>query len=164
MYTLAEIRELIKLIDETSVTEVTIQNEGEKLCIRKIEKTITIAPTASGIHVPSVTQNAMTAVHNTQEQPTSNLAVPLSEAAVATNVQPVTSPMVGTFYRTSAPGSAAYVEIGTRVTEKSIVCILEAMKVMNEIEADVTGEIVEILAENGQLVEYGQPLFLVKVD
>jgi acetyl-CoA carboxylase biotin carboxyl carrier protein len=70
--------------------------------------------------------------------------------------------MVGTFYSSSSPDTAPYVSIGSKVGEKTTVCIIEAMKLMNELEAEVKGEIVEILAENGQLVEYGQPLFLVK--
>ena len=70
--------------------------------------------------------------------------------------------MVGTFYQSSSPDSPAYVEVGSKVTADSIVCIVEAMKLFNEIEAEVTGEIVEILVKDGQLVEYGQPLFLVK--
>ena len=69
--------------------------------------------------------------------------------------------MVGTFYRSPTPSGPPYVEIGSRITEKTVVCIVEAMKLMNEIEADVRGEIVEVLAENGQLVEFGQPLFRV---
>jgi acetyl-CoA carboxylase biotin carboxyl carrier protein len=76
----------------------------------------------------------------------------------------IVSPMVGTFYKAPAPDAPPYVKVGDRVEEKTIVCIVEAMKLMNEIEADVRGEIVEVLVENGQLVEYGQPLFLVKVD
>ena len=70
--------------------------------------------------------------------------------------------MVGTFYRSSSPDNPPYVSAGSRVTEKSTVCILEAMKLMNELEAEVRGEIVEVLVENGQLVEYGQPLFRVR--
>ncbi|MEW9034074.1 MAG: acetyl-CoA carboxylase biotin carboxyl carrier protein, partial [Planifilum fimeticola] len=76
----------------------------------------------------------------------------------------IVSPMVGTFYRAPAPDADPYVQVGDRVDEKTVVCIIEAMKLMNEIEAEVRGEIVEILVENGQLVEYGQPLFLVKTE
>lgn len=70
--------------------------------------------------------------------------------------------MVGTFYKASAPGAAPYVSIGDKVSEKTVVCILEAMKLMNPIDAEIRGEIVDILVEDGQLVEYNQPLFLVK--
>ena len=81
-----------------------------------------------------------------------------------TSLHKIVSPMVGTFYRAPAPDTDPYVQVGDRVQENTVVCIVEAMKLMNEIEAEVTGEIVEVLAENGQLVEYGQPLFLVKKD
>ena len=70
--------------------------------------------------------------------------------------------MVGTFYQSASPGSAPFVSATSKVTDKTVVCIVEAMKLMNEIEAEIKGEIVEILVENGQLVEYGQPLFLVR--
>src|SRR5690606_6025000 len=74
----------------------------------------------------------------------------------------ITSPMVGTFYQAPSPDAAPYVKKGDKVTPETIVCIVEAMKLFNEIEAEVSGEIVEVLVEDGQLVEYGQPLFLVK--
>lgn len=80
------------------------------------------------------------------------------------NLHQITSPMVGTFYASSSPDADPYVTEGSKVTESSVVCIVEAMKLFNEIEAEVKGEIVEVLVENGQLVEYGQPLFLVKAE
>lgn len=80
------------------------------------------------------------------------------------NFHKITSPMVGTFYASSSPEADPYVTVGSKVTESSVVCIVEAMKLFNEIEAEVKGEIVEVLVENGQLVEYGQPLFLVKAE
>ena len=76
----------------------------------------------------------------------------------------ITAPMVGTFYAAPAPDAEPYVKVGSKVKKDTVVCIVEAMKLFNEIEAEVEGEIVEILVENGQLVEYGQPLFLVKLD
>lgn len=75
----------------------------------------------------------------------------------------VTSPMVGTFYRAPSPDAPSFVELGSQVTPKTVICIVEAMKLMNEIEAEVSGEIVEVLAKNGDLVEYGQPLFKIKL-
>ena len=80
------------------------------------------------------------------------------------NLHKITSPMVGTFYGSSSPEEDPYIKVGDKVSKDSIVCIVEAMKLFNEIEGEVSGEIVEILVENGQLVEYGQPLFLVKVE
>ena len=95
--------------------------------------------------------------------------VPVSEPVIAetipeveTNLHKITSPMVGTFYHSPSPDVDPYVKVGSKVSNDSIVCIVEAMKLFNEIEAEVNGEIVEILVKNGQLVEFGQPLFLVK--
>ena len=95
--------------------------------------------------------------------------IPVSEPIIAetiseveTNLHKITSPMVGTFYHSPSPDMDPYVKVGSKVSNDSIVCIVEAMKLFNEIEAEVNGEIVEILVKNGQLVEFGQPLFLVK--
>ena len=101
------------------------------------------------------------------EAPIQEAAPTAADNAVATqvdtaNLHKITSPMVGTFYASPTPEADVYVKAGSVVTKDSIVCIVEAMKLFNEIEAEVNGEIVEILAKNGQLVEYGQPLFLVK--
>ncbi|WP_033845374.1 acetyl-CoA carboxylase biotin carboxyl carrier protein, partial [Geobacillus thermoleovorans] len=82
--------------------------------------------------------------------------------AVEGNLHQITSPMVGTFYAAPAPDKPPYVKPGDKVKKDTVVCIIEAMKLFNEIEAEVDGEIVEVLVQNGQLVEYGQPLFLVK--
>jgi acetyl-CoA carboxylase biotin carboxyl carrier protein len=83
-------------------------------------------------------------------------------AETPVNGEKITSPMVGTFYRSPAPDADPYVEIGARVEEDSVLCIIEAMKVMNEIKAEIRGTIVEILVENGEPVEFGQPLFVIK--
>jgi acetyl-CoA carboxylase biotin carboxyl carrier protein len=87
-----------------------------------------------------------------------------SKAADESNLHNITSPMVGTFYASPSPDADVYVKPGSMVTKDSIVCIVEAMKLFNEIEAEVNGEIVEVLVKSGQLVEYGQPLFLVKAE
>lgn len=84
------------------------------------------------------------------------------EVAEDASLHKITSPMVGTYYQASSPDAAPYVKKGDKVTAESIVCIVEAMKLFNEIESEVSGEIVEVLVQDGQLVEYGQPLFLVK--
>ncbi|MEZ6013726.1 MAG: acetyl-CoA carboxylase biotin carboxyl carrier protein [Planctomycetota bacterium] len=85
-----------------------------------------------------------------------------SSGARPKGVEEITSPMIGTFYRAPAPDAENFANVGTRVEDESVVCIIEAMKVMNEIKAECVGEIVEVLVENGEPVEYGQPLFLVK--
>lgn len=160
MFKLSEIKELIKLVDQTSIHELEIENEGAKLAIRKPGKTevlnVQSAPIAH-TYVPAPAAAAPAAV---QETPAAEAAP--SAAADRGGLHQIVSPMVGTFYRSPSPEAPPFVHTGDRVTEKTVVCILEAMKLMNPLEAEVKGEIVEILVENGQLVEYGQPLFLVK--
>lgn len=162
MFKIGEIRELIRLLDETSVTEVNVENGEAKLTIKKASETVTVmqpaAPVSQPVTVPAVQASA----------PAAAAAVPAAPAAPEAaepeqGVHLITSPMVGTFYRSPSPDAAAYVDKGAAVTDKTVVCIVEAMKLMNEIEAEVRGEVVEVLAENGQLVEYGQPLFKVKL-
>ncbi|CUB34097.1 Biotin carboxyl carrier protein of acetyl-CoA carboxylase [Bacillus amyloliquefaciens] len=98
-------------------------------------------------------------------KPEAREAAPAQEAPKQDeNLHKITSPMVGTFYASSSPEAGPYVNQGSKVSENTVVCIVEAMKLFNEIEAEVKGEIVEVLVENGQLVEYGQPLFLVKAE
>ncbi|WP_458121910.1 acetyl-CoA carboxylase biotin carboxyl carrier protein [Paenibacillus sp. Z6-24] len=158
MFKLNEIKELIQLVDETSVQEIEIENEGSRLVIRKPGKAETVyvqAPTAAP---------AMQPVSQPAAAP--QAAVSAAPAAAAPEVDPtlhtIVSPMVGTFYRSPSPETGPFTGVGEKVSHKSVVCIIEAMKLMNELEAEVNGTIVEVLAENGQLVEYGQPLFVVK--
>ncbi|WP_347939895.1 acetyl-CoA carboxylase biotin carboxyl carrier protein [Peribacillus simplex] len=157
-----EIREIIKLVDQSNISEFVFENEGTKIKLKKTETGTVLQPVAA----PDVVQ-ANTAV---EVKPAAVPAVPKAvepvkpAAAVIEqeNLHKITSPMVGTFYQSPAPDSPAYVKTGDKVTGDSIVCIVEAMKLFNEIEAEVSGEIVEVLVKEGQLVEYGQPLFLVK--
>lgn len=91
-------------------------------------------------------------------------AAPSGEAAVDEGIHVITSPMVGTFYRSPSPDAGPFIEEGQRCEENSVLCILEAMKVMNEIRADCAGEVVKVLVANGEAVEYGEPLFHVRLD
>jgi len=163
MYKLEEIKELINLLDQTTVQELEIENEGFRLAIRKAKpaEAAAVAYVAPATNAPvvNVREGTAASVQPVPSDPSS--AVPQT-AEEDRNLHRIVSPMVGTFYRAPAPDAPPYVNVGDRVNEKTIVCIIEAMKLMNEIEAEVEGEIVEILVENGQLVEYGQPLFLVK--
>ncbi|MFD2672766.1 acetyl-CoA carboxylase biotin carboxyl carrier protein [Marinicrinis sediminis] len=171
MYKLSEIKELIKLVNQSDIQELEIENDGSRLFIRKPgkEESVVIQPQAA----PHAYAPAPPAAHAYQAAPPAQpqqeapaTAAPASSdksaAADDQHLHKITSPMVGTFYSSPAPTSPPYVKKGDVVNEKTVVCIVEAMKLMNEIEAEVKGEIVDILAENGQLVEYGQPLFLVK--
>ncbi|SFI57924.1 acetyl-CoA carboxylase biotin carboxyl carrier protein [Paenibacillus sp. UNC496MF] len=159
MFKLSEIKELIKLIDGTSVHELEIENDGARLMIRKPGKPEVVNIQQGAPLVPTYTQVSQPIVEVQQAAPQN--ASP-AQGAANSGYHQIVSPMVGTFYRASSPDKPPYVNVGDRINDKSIVCILEAMKLMNELEAEVRGEIVEILVENGQLVEYGQPLFLVK--
>ncbi|MDQ0168974.1 acetyl-CoA carboxylase biotin carboxyl carrier protein [Paenibacillus tundrae] len=152
MFKLSEIKELIKLVDESSVQELEIENEGSRLSIRKPGKTEYVQTTAVQPQV----------VAAPQVQPAAVVTETAPQADTTSHLHKIVSPMVGTFYRASSPEAGPFVSVGDKVAEKTTVCIIEAMKLMNELDADIKGEIVEVLVENGQLVEYGQPLFLVK--
>ncbi|MBD2869555.1 acetyl-CoA carboxylase biotin carboxyl carrier protein [Paenibacillus arenilitoris] len=164
MFKLSEIKELIKLVDQTSVHELEIENEGTRLLIRKPGKTEVVNVQAAPVThtyspAPLAAPAAQPAAGAVTQAPAADAAPP---SPAADNLHQIVSPMVGTFYSAPSPDAPSFVKVGDRVNEKSVVCILEAMKLMNELEAEVRGEIVEILVSNGQLVEYGQPLFLVK--
>lgn len=147
MYTVDEIKELLRAVDDSSVTELKMENTEEKLVIRK-EVVVAAAPQAI-ITAPTLEQ-AQAA------QPQNNTS-PSAEPCGKT----VDSPMAGVFYAAPSPDAEAYVKAGKAVKEGDILCIVEAMKLMNEITANESGTIKEILVENGQIVEFGQPLFLI---
>ncbi|WP_342577094.1 acetyl-CoA carboxylase biotin carboxyl carrier protein [Psychrobacillus sp. FSL K6-2843] len=164
-----EIREIIKLIDQSTLDEFSYESEGTKIKIKRGDKnshkstiqslessSVGEASKVETIQAPVV--NEAPKVVETENQ-VAKLA-PVEEDN--SSLHKITSPMVGTFYQSSSPDTPAYVQVGSKVTADSIVCIVEAMKLFNEIEAEVDGEIVEVLVKDGQLVEYGQPLFLVK--
>jgi acetyl-CoA carboxylase biotin carboxyl carrier protein len=143
---LDEIKELMGLLKETDVTEIQIEKEGIKLKIKR-EK--------NGVQA-DVPQAAVI------QQRNEPVAVPV-EAEVPEKPQHVVpAPIVGTFYRAPAPDAAPFVEVGSRIKKGQILCIIEAMKLMNEIESDAEGVITKILVENGKPVEYGQALFVVE--
>ncbi|MCL6598441.1 MAG: acetyl-CoA carboxylase biotin carboxyl carrier protein [Alicyclobacillus macrosporangiidus] len=167
MLKIGEIRELIRLLDDTSLAEIRIETEDMKLLLKKPDAPA-VVPQAAAPVMPAA--SPLASAPAPAEPAAAPAAAPSAPAVVPApepaedeaNIHIVKSPMVGTFYRAPAPDAPPYVEVGTKVTEKTVVCIVEAMKLMNEIEAEVSGEVVEVLAENGQLVEYGQPLFKIK--
>ncbi|QII49763.1 acetyl-CoA carboxylase biotin carboxyl carrier protein [Bacillus paralicheniformis] len=159
MLNIDEIRQLIKLIDESSINEFTYENEGSKVELKKQSGTVQTIQQVAAAPVQAPAPEAPAKQAPVQDAPAAEEA-----AKDGGNLHKITSPMVGTFYASSSPEADPYVTVGSKVTESSVVCIVEAMKLFNEIEAEVKGEIVEVLVENGQLVEYGQPLFLVKAE
>jgi acetyl-CoA carboxylase biotin carboxyl carrier protein len=151
---LRKLKTLIDLVQNSGISELEINEGDEKIRIAKHFSTPAPTTVMLGGHAPA-------AMH-IPAMPATNGAPATAEAApVEPEGNIVKSPMVGTFYRSGSPGAAAFVEVGQAVKEGDTLCIIEAMKLMNEIESDFTGTIKSILVENGQAVEYGQPLFIV---
>jgi len=149
---LKEIKEIVKLMNDNELMEVQVEREGEKLKLRK-GMDLGAAPIVQGIGHPVPVAHAAP-VAPAASQP----------AAPAQNVSGVeiVSPMVGTFYRAPSPESPPFIEAGQMVDVGQVVCIVEAMKLMNEIKSEVKGRVVEVLVNNAEPVEFGQPLFIVE--
>lgn len=148
-----ELRELAQLFNEHGFTEFEFENENIRVRLSKM----TSAPFA----VPVAQTQAAVSSHSTPQTPAVQEAseTPVSEDA---DLFKITSPIVGTFYRSPGPDKEPYVKEGSTVSPESVVCIVEAMKLMNEIQAETSGEVVKVYVENGQPVEYGQPLFGIR--
>jgi acetyl-CoA carboxylase biotin carboxyl carrier protein len=161
MLKVQEIRELIKLVDQSSIDEFCYEVEGSKIKMKKKSAghQVIVEPARVVTETPAPIQPVQTAPAVQVDEPKQSSK---EENVQETNLHKIISPMVGTFYQSPSPDADVYVKPGSKVSKDSIVCIVEAMKLFNEIEAEVNGEIVEILVKDGQLVEYGQPLFLVK--
>ena len=148
---LRKLKTLIDLVSDSNVSELEITEAEGKVRIVKG------APAAPAAHyAPPPSHAALAPV-----QPTPASAAPEAAPPVSTE-HVVKSPMVGTFYRSASPGAKAFVELGDTIKEGETICIVEAMKILNEIEADKSGTVVKIMCENGQAVEYGQPLFVIE--
>ncbi|MFP7471999.1 acetyl-CoA carboxylase biotin carboxyl carrier protein [Niallia taxi] len=157
MLKIEEIKDLINLINDSNISDFVYENEGAKVEIKKNRPEVqAVAAVSAPVPAPVPQVQAV--------QPQAVQAAPEAKQAdvAAENLHKVTSPMVGTFYQSATPDAAAYVSVGDKVSKDTVVCIVEAMKLFNEITAEVEGEIVEILVKDGELVEYGEPLFLVK--
>ncbi|WP_391116034.1 acetyl-CoA carboxylase biotin carboxyl carrier protein [Psychrobacillus sp. L3] len=158
-----EIREIIKLVDQSTLDEFLYESEGTKIKLKKNDKSSVTTSAAAFESTTLVEQPVLVETKPVQVSVSKEvMEEKVEKIEEDKSLQKITSPMVGTFYQSSSPETPAYVQVGTKVSAESIVCIVEAMKLFNEIEAEVNGEIVEILVKDGQLVEYGQPLFLVK--
>ena len=160
---LKQIKLIIDLMKRSELTEFAIEEEGFKLKICRSNTSGPYTTGSRGTAAPFTTELAPAASATAPQAPAAPVQT-LTPAASAeeTGIIFVKSPMVGTFYRSASPDSKAFAEIGAKIVENSPVCIIEAMKIMNEIQSEVRGTIVEVLVENGQPVEYGQKLFKVK--
>ncbi|MBK1613140.1 acetyl-CoA carboxylase, biotin carboxyl carrier protein [Rubrivivax gelatinosus] len=146
---LRKLKTLIDLVSESNISELEItEAEGKVRIVKGGVAAVAMAPVAAAPAAPAPAAAAPAA------------AEPAAPAEPEGKV--IKSPMVGTFYRASSPGAKAFADVGTQIKEGDPVCIIEAMKIMNEIEADCSGRILRILCENGQPVEFGQPLFIVE--
>jgi len=154
---LEQIKAIIAMMKDNDLSEFSMEQDGLKIRIKRgpegFQQTVTLPPAA-----PPVPLAAAGAAPAAASAPASAAPAP-----AATDIKHIVSPMVGTFYRAPAPDAPPYVEMGQEVDPETVVCIIEAMKVMNEIKAEVKGVITEILAENAKPVEFGQKLFAVRV-
>ena len=144
-----EIRRLADLLREYGLSEVEVEREGVRVRLRRESAPVAPAPASAAAAAPS------------QAAPAPVVVAPAAAPAEA-HLLPVEAPMVGTFYRAPSPDAQPFVREGDRVKKGQVVCIIEAMKLMNEIESKVAGRVVKVLVENSQPVEYGQPLFLLE--
>lgn len=150
---IAEIKELVKVIDDSNLTTFELEQDGVKLVLKKeaVAEMKVAAPVTVAAPVVTAVKEEVKVEESVKEA--------TKEAPTGKTIN---SPMVGTFYASSAPDKPAYVKVGDKVKKGQVVCIVEAMKLMNEIESEVDGEIVEILVNNEDMVEYGQPMFVIK--
>ena len=150
-----QIQELVKLINKTNIGEITIEEEGVKITVK--QKKDPVQNIIAGNAAPAYASPAATA-------PAPATAAPIAAKPPepkADNLVTIKSPMIGTFYRQAGPGKPILASVGDEVTTGKVVCIIEAMKLFNEIESEVKGKIVKVLVEDASPVEYDQPLFLV---
>ena len=160
-----QIQELIKLVNDSNIGEVTIEQKDFKVTIKQKEEHITQMVAAS---MPAPSFNQLPQQQPIQSLPAASQQQPAAEKQTSaapqatSNTITIKSPMIGTFYRRSSPDKPSFVEVGDEVTPGKVVCIIEAMKLFNEIESEVKGKIVKILVEDASPVEYDQPLFLVE--
>ncbi len=159
--TLEEIRELIKVVTETGVAELEVQRGDSRVRIRRVLRPGTVqtiaAPVAGAAHATAAAVEPVAT-----GAPGSQPAAGETEPAMDPNVVTVKSPIVGTFYESPSPGSAAFVRVGDTVKPGDVLCIIESMKLMNEIEAEIAGTIVSKFVNNAQPVEYGEALFAIR--
>jgi len=157
-----ELRELIELLRENGLAELELENEGFR--VRLSRESVASEPASHAAAPPPAPAATATALPAAPTHP--GTAHPGTQATTAAaqdqDLHIIPSPIVGTFYRSASPTADPFVKIGSNVEPESVVCIIEAMKLMNEIQAEATGEVVKIYVENGQPVEYGQPLFGIR--
>ena len=145
---LKEIKEMLKLMEENNLMELEIEKEGLRIRLKK-------SSASDGQSIPVIIEK------ENKQKPQSDSSREQA-SAVSINTVEIKAPMVGTFYRAPGPEAPPYIEVGQRIEPGQVICVIEAMKLMNEIKSEIKGKITEILTENADPVEFGQPLFLVE--
>jgi acetyl-CoA carboxylase biotin carboxyl carrier protein len=148
------LKEIVKVAKDGGVTELSVEMKELKVSVKFQGTQVVVNHQPVAQHVQPMPTHTQTAAHAT--------TAPKTAAATDANLHVIKSPFVGTFYASPSPGKPIYVKVGDKVKPGQTLCVLEAMKIMNEIDADIAGEIVEICVENESLVEFGQPLFKLK--
>ena len=155
-----KIKRLIKIMKDNDLVEVEIKHGDDKICLKRSQPQAVIGGTIAA--VPLLGQDAGSAASGSPSENGPVAAAAASAGQQSEGLVEIKSPIVGTFYATSSPDSEPYVELDSRVEPQTVICIIEAMKVMNEIKAETSGTIAEVAVSNGQAVEYGQVLFRVR--
>ncbi|KUO59502.1 MAG: hypothetical protein APF84_19565 [Gracilibacter sp. BRH_c7a] len=155
-----EIQELIKIVDESNLTTVEVEQEGFKIVLKKKVEKIVVAERTDSAYPGQLSPGQISASQGLPDGMTSGKAHQITDQEPE-NYETIKSPIVGTFYSSSAPGDPPFVSPGAKADKGSTLCIIEAMKLMNEIEAEEDVLILEVLVQDGQMVEYGQPLFKI---
>ncbi len=158
---LKQISELLAVVGDNDITELTIESGDQKITVKKSGLPASLVMASDAAQSVTVARPALPQTMSFEPKNEAKAEQKLEAAAPSPDFVPVTSPMVGTFYRSSSPTAKPFVDIGDKVTVGQTVCIIEAMKLMNDMPSEVAGKIVKICVDNGSTVEYGQPLFLV---
>ncbi len=155
-----QLRELLALLSESDIQEFSLEGDDFRLEVRR--NLPAAAPPVTVLQAPAAAPAPLPPPQAAQSSASAPSPPPPPAPAARSDLQAITAPMVGTFYRSPSPGDPPFVEVGSRITAGQPICILEAMKLMNELEAELGGEVVEILVENGTPVEFGQVLMRIK--
>ncbi|HEX2568816.1 MAG TPA: acetyl-CoA carboxylase biotin carboxyl carrier protein [Polyangia bacterium] len=162
--TVDEARALASILREFDLSEIEVVRHGQRLRLRRqatLAGAVTALPAAPAALPPPIPAAATPSAPVAQAAPAPAASAPATDDKAQPTVY-ITSPFVGTFYRSPSPEASSFVEVGQRIKKGQVLCIIEAMKLMNEIEAEINGTVVAIMAENGQPVEYGEPLFQIR--
>lgn len=163
---LKSIQEILRMVNKSDLTEVEIEQGDFKLRIKRKGEETGIIPQIVAPQViqslPAYTQQVITPAH-VQENVVENTQAPVTNTSASNKTQIIRSPMIGTFYRAAGPDKDPFVKVGDSINKKQVLCMIEAMKLFNEIESEMDGKIVKILVENAQPVEYDQPLFEIEI-